>query len=156
MSTSTSGKREQAMNQIPAVVAAIAALVGVVIGSLLNHYFEIRIIKPTAQIQETTDAYVDFINGVAALKQVQRVGDDSSTHLAKIASAKARIAMYGHPSVIAAIAEFERQGSQITAHTFDAFSSIVLEMRRDVSKDKSRSHQMEDDIKILLFGVDDR
>ena len=144
------------MNQISAVVAAIATLVGIVIGGWLNHYFGIRAIKPTAQIRETTDAYVDFIDGVAALKQVQRVGDDSSTHLAKIASAKARIAMYGHPSVIAAIANFDKQGSQITAHTYGAFLSIVLEMRRDVSKDKSRSHQMEDDIKILLFGVDDR
>ena len=150
------GKREKAMDWISSVVAAIATLAGVVMGVWLNHYFEIRAIKPTAQIRETTDAYVGFINGVAAMAQAHRECDHSNANSAQVAATKARIAIYGHPSVIAAIADFEKQGGQITDDTSDAFLSIILAMREHVSKDKSRLHPKEDDIKILLFGDRDR
>ena len=137
------------MNRMPAVIAAIATLAGVIIGGWLNHYFAIRAIGPTAQIRETTDAYVDFMDGIAVLAQKQRENTDSSdpslqaamtevltailAAQARILAAKARITIYGHPSVISAMAEFEKQGRPVTPDRSDPFLSIVLAMRKHVS-----------------------
>ena len=166
------------MNRMPAVIAAIATLAGVIIGGWLNHYFAVRAIGPTAQIRETTDAYVDFMNGIAVLAQKQRENDeilaqkqrentdssDPSLQAAmtealtailaaqtRILAAEARITIYGHPSVIAAMAEFRRQGSPVTADRADPFLSIVQAMRKHISNDDI-GLQLKNDIRTIFFG----
>ena len=151
------GKREKAMDWISSVIAAIATLAGVVMGVWLNHYFRIRAIKPTAQIQEITDAYIDYLDGVTAVNLAQMKGQEAEAGLKKVSSAQLRIAVYGHPDVVAAMAYFDKQGlSQLTCDTHDEFLSIIYEMRKHVSKDGSRLRPKEDDIKILIFGARDR
>ena len=143
------------MNRMPAVIAAIATLAGVVIGGVLNHYFAVRTIGPTAQIRETTDAYADYMN--AAVFIVLNSSDPSQqaavaeARTAAIA-AKARIAMYGHPSVISAMVEFDKQNkkSSDTADLSDVFLSIVHAMRKHLSNDDIES-PLRDNIKTLLF-----
>lgn len=139
------------MNRMPAVIAAIATLAGVIIGGWLNHYFAIRAIGPTAQIRETTDAYVDFMDGIALLAQTQKNNTDSSDALTTILAAQARITIYGHPSVIAAVAEFDRQGRPVTADRADLFLSIVQAMRKHISNDDI-GLQLKNDIKTIFFG----
>ena len=159
------------MNWIPAVIAAISTIVGVLIGGWLNHHFAIRAIFPTTQIQETAAAYADYIDGAAGVVQAQWViaqaqsaGAEPSAHLlqqetaarSQVTAAKARIAVYGHPDVIAAMANFEKEGAQISPANFDVFALIMFEMREHITNEPRLHHSIKEDIKIMIFGFDDR
>ena len=74
----------------------------------------IRAIEPAARIRETTDAYAGLINGVAAMAQAHREGDDSYAHLTQVAAAKP---VWQCMAILTSWLRqpiFEKQGSQIT------------------------------------------
>ena len=173
------------MNWIPAAIAAIATIVGVLIGGWLNHQSAIRAISSTAQTRETAAAYVDYVDGVAGLAQAQRVTaqvqrviaqarsagtepparllqqenealSQVTAALSQIAASEARIVVYGHPDVIAAMAEFRKEGARIEPGTYGVFASIMFEMRKHITNESRLDHSIKEDIKIMIFGLHDR
>jgi hypothetical protein len=91
---------------------ATLPLLGVVIGAFLQHWLS-RTVETKKQLELLRNqAYVDYLRAVA--KSAHRNAPDTlRSALADAADAKARIAVYGTPAVIAAMARFEEVGPSL-------------------------------------------
>lgn len=141
------------MDQILSV--AVAAVVSILVVLLtrksetIKHFQELR-----------SEAYVDFIRGIAGLAIIQKREAEAGQEYIKgeemlilVTNAKARIALYGSASVISSLARFLRGGAALDSpERAEAFMKICLTMRNDRS-DKAGKVTNED-IHFLLFGID--
>lgn len=129
---------------------AILPLVGVLLGAALQFWFSRSAERNKAIEALRAQAYVDYLSGVAALAHVVNV-DDVRVADRDLADAKARIAVYGSPEVIGALARFEESGA-ILARGQDVkpFLSVVANMRSELPFVGER------DMELLLLGRSDK
>ncbi len=116
------------------LIVAIVGIAGILVGVAAQYSFARRT-EAARHFQELrTQAYVDFIKSTAAIAIAQRNQDPDREFDASIlmTDAKARIAIYGSPSVTAAIADFFRNHGALTSpDAFRSYVRIVSTMRAD-------------------------
>lgn len=126
--------------------AAVLPLVGVVIGATMQYWLS-RSAESRKQLQFLqSQSYVDYLRTVT--KAAHAVSPEAARSAkAEAADAKARLAVYGTPSVIAALARFEEAGAIIDSNDAEAvFIAIVGAMRNKADAAPA------DDLKLVLFG----
>jgi hypothetical protein len=129
---------------IPIVAAFVAAILAFLFGRRVEfskHYRSLR-----------TEAYVDFLGAVAELAVFQRTGEaEKGTEArARLAAAKARIAIYGSPPVTAKAAKFFVEHGELSTPAGRAsFLAVAAAMRSE--GDWNTSALQEDVLEGLLF-----
>lgn len=142
------------MTSMSAYIAIAGSLFGVVIGALLQSYFNRRNQKNTRLDEWRNSAYADFLNAVSAVATAQRHGkrDVVTEQLARLSDARARICVYGDTNVIHNIAEFWRNGATLqTESEILAFTRVCLAIRKSAGA-PGLIHSP--DISQLLFSID--
>lgn len=144
------------MTNIPSYIVIIGPLLGVVIGALLQSYFNRRNQKDTRLDEWRNAAYADFLNAVFAVATAQRHGkrDIVTEQLARLSDAKARICVYGDANVIHSISVFWQHGATLqTELELLAFTRVCLAIRESVGA-VGKMHSS--DVSQLLFSIDVR
>jgi hypothetical protein len=128
------------------VFIAVLPLIGVVIGATLQYWIS-RAAESRKQLQLLqSQSYVDYLRAVT---KAAHAASPDAERLAKAeaADAKARLAVYGASSVIAALARFEEIGPVLVGpRAHGAFVALVGAMRG-----KESAAQAED-LRLVLFG----
>lgn len=126
---------------------AILPLVGVVLGASLQFWLSRAAAREQHVDTLRSQAYADYLRAVAAAGHL-RSDEDLRDAQRDAADAKARIAVYGSPEVIKALASFEGAGAVISdgpgARTFVSLVSAMRSGKTVVS-----SHELE----LLLLGL---
>ncbi len=132
---------------------ALVSAIGVVIGASLQFWFS-RLTTNWSRLQDKQiQAYVDFLKGVSGVAQSQRFKDkraelDSSSLLA---DARARIAVYGHSEVLAALAEFDKTDRKLSSESsLSAFMQLIQTMRK--ASNTKIAPISEAQLSLVLFG----
>ena len=134
---------------------ALVSAIGVVIGASLQFWFS-RLTTNWSRLQDKQiQAYVDFLKGVSGLAQSQRFKDkeaESSDPASLLADARARIAVYGHSEVLAALAEFDKTDKQLSSESsLSAFMQLIQVTHHKVSNTKIAPIS-EAQLSLVLFG----
>jgi|SRR5580700_2758117 coenzyme F420-reducing hydrogenase beta subunit len=125
--------------------AAILPLLGVVIGAAIQ-YWTSRAAESRKQLQLLrSQSYVDYLRAVT--KSAHASSPDSGRLArAEAADAKARMAVYGTPKAIAALARFEEIGPVLDSpRSKGVFTALVTAMRDGESPSQT-------DLELVLFG----
>lgn len=125
---------------------AVLPLLGVVIGAILQHWFS-RTTETRKQLELLRNqAYVEYLRAIAKAAH-RNTPDSARSALADAADAKARIAVYGTPAVVAALARFEEAEPRLdNARSIQCFVAVVAAMRSSAGITDSR------DLGLLLVG----
>jgi hypothetical protein len=124
--------------------AALLPLVGVVVGATVQYWLS-RSAESRKQLQLLqSQCYVDYLKAVTKAAHALTT-DAARLAKAEAADAKARLAVYGTPDVVAALARFEETGAVTDNRSANAaFVALVGSMRRSKAK--------AEDLELLLFG----
>ena len=134
------------------ILSALSGLVGGIIGAVLTYWLGIRAEATKAHQKQRTDAYIEFVEAVAAVETSQRVFDQEKhdAALTKLIQAKAKIAIYGSRMVARALSCFLKEHDAIDSiEARHAFASIVSLMRSD-SPNSAEPIELTD-IELMLF-----
>ncbi len=132
---------------------AIFSLIGLVVGAILQFLFTRHLDSVKHQRDLRTKAYADYL---LCVSENANLGHKKNTPearelAAKIADAKARIALYGNSAVVSAFAAFERLDANINSdEQAQCFVEMVSAMREDSLGHSSISHA---DLEAVLLGV---
>lgn len=128
---------------------AIFSVLGIVVGATLQYLFTRFLEERKHKRLLQTEAYVDFLRSVADGAHLHAGVNEAEVH-ARIADARARIALYGSPDVVRLLAEFDRTGNAIiTKEQREAFVRLIKVMRGD--------DQVESDVlEVVLIGASER
>lgn len=133
--------------------AAVFSFAGIVIGASLQYFFTRHLDKQRHHLELRTRAYIDYLKCVCEQANLAMQPQSRERHelYARTADTKCRICLYGSPRTVAAFAEFERLGAQMTTHNrCAAFTRMVAFMRAD----SARSGAVEpDDLQTVLMGT---
>lgn len=132
--------------------AVVLPLAGVLIGACLQYAFSRRIETRKQLATIRTQAYVDFLKACAQGAILSEAEPDRRREcLVLVIDAKARIAVYGTEPVLAALAEYERHGANLSdPRTQEAFIRLCQLMRRETTPGR---HEAEADwMRIVLFN----
>jgi hypothetical protein len=130
------------MNSWTIVLSFMSAILGATLQYWFTRSAEVRKQLDLLQFQ----SYVDYLRAVGKAAYANS-RDALVSAQAEAADAKARSAVYGTPSVIAALAKFEETGPNLdNPRAHSVFVSLVAAMRQ-----KNRAAQA-DDLKLVLFG----
>lgn len=125
---------------------ALLPLGGVVLGAVLQFWLGQTIEKEKRIETLRSQAYADYLRGVAAGKFITS-DEDSVAAFRGVADAKARILVYGSPAVITALAKFEEVGPILNnERSMGAFVAVVSSMRPNKALIEDRY------LKTVLFG----
>lgn len=137
------------------ILLAVSGIAGVVIGSVLQYRFALRAeARRTAQ-SHRTEAYADLIKAIAGLTKnaADPAGEAARPFGALYAEARARVIIYGSPSVVTRLAAFSRSGVEFQSPAAgEALASVVKAMRADGLG--TREPIADRDIRQVLFGRD--
>lgn len=139
---------------IIALVPVIGVL-GVVIGALLQGFFNRRNQVANSLSESQYKAYSDFLNSVSKIAVAQREGQRATVteELANLADAKSRICVYGHASVVRHLADFIRAGGTLqTEREILLFTKLCLQIRGAVGMQDKKIYSS--DISQLLFSIE--
>lgn len=129
----------------------VIGIAGVIVGASLQHWFSRVAEFRREQRGSRARAYADFISAVVAVSIKQTNNQDvSQENWIALGEARARVAVYGDPAVVRAIAAFWRLGAKFaTAEQKRAFVAICNDMRRATyGKDVVDN----EDMQLLIFG----
>ena len=111
------------------LLLALLPIIGVIIGAFLQHLFNKGSNAEKQQTELKNAAYVDYLRSMAKSAHAISV-DEQRSAIMDAANAKARIAVYGTPSVISALAKFEDAGAELkNEHSIDCFLELAQNMR---------------------------
>ncbi len=136
-----------------AYVAAILPVLGVVFGAVLHFWFSRNSADWSRFQDKRVQAYVDFLKAVAGISQAQRFKDKKAEQesAALLADARARIAVFGHSDVLAALAAFDRTDKMLTSpNACQAFTELVRTVRRVSNVEVAPLNR--DELFLALFG----
>lgn len=128
-------------------IIGVLPLVGVILGAVLQFLLSRAAEKGKHIAALRSEAYSDYLRAVAAAAHL-RSDEDLVVALKAAADAKARIAVYGSPSVVKALARFEESGPVLSnSRSAEVFVELVFAMR------PSREVVSSDDIRLVLLGA---
>ena len=137
--------------EIPAgLLSALPPLVGVLVGASLQYAFG-RTLELRKHLQsQKAQAYADYCRAFSSIATVGR----SKEALSQLTDAKTRVCIYGSPSVVRLLGEFEREGAKTdTGERRRLVSNLVAAMRADIGG-SGRSPANAEDLGVVLFGSD--
>lgn len=135
------------------LAAAIIAAISLIVIAFINYKLNRRSDKKSKKTEMRTQAYADYVAAISELaQQHHKCNPDLSESRAKLASAKTCIAIFGHRSVVEAIAKFDENFSVLNSEdALDSFVDIVSAMRqRSISVEENEVSK--ENLKIVLFG----
>lgn len=140
------------MSEIATIITGTLPLVGVAIGAGLQYYFSRASEERKQKDLLRTQAYIDYLSSVSKFAQAAKTNPNERYQLlAEAADAKTRICIYGSEEIIGLLANFERQGANLsTNESMQTFMSICSQMRSE-GLDSSTSIST-DDFEMVLFG----
>jgi len=120
----------------------ISAIIGVLFGGTLQYWLGRHSKKGEGFDKLQSDAYVDFMRGVADVVIAQRYQDSKAETTAKslMLDAKVRIGIYGAPDIAHGVGDyFEKYGDMSKEEDMKAFVDLMHKMRANVvgSADKA-------------------
>ena len=138
---------------LPAVLALAGVVVGACLQASLAFLFGRRAEAIKVALAARVTAYADFTRSVSGIAEAQQAGDAAAQRIAStmLMDAKTRIALYGSPGVVHALAQFWRAGARLsTPAQLAAFTGLVAAMRAD----SVTVHQgaRDDDLAMILLG----
>ncbi|WP_318486161.1 hypothetical protein [Photobacterium leiognathi] len=143
------------MDSILIFVVPVIGLCGVIIGALIQAFFNRKNQKVSHLTELQNKSYADFLNAASKIAIAQRKNDrkEVENELANLADAKSRICVYGDSFVIRQLATFLRAGGTLqTEQEILAFTHLCIQIRNSVGlSDKNLISQ---DISQLLFSID--
>lgn len=116
------------------IIVAFVGILGILAGASLQFYFGKRIETSKQFKLLQTQAYVDFLKGVAGVAKAQEFGDKEKEleYVILVADSKTRISVYGSPTVAKKLAEFFREYSEtISENGAKSYAKLIQEMRED-------------------------
>jgi hypothetical protein len=140
------------MSDLNTILTGLLPLAGVVIGASLQYYFS-RSSEHRNQLSLLrTQAYVDYLGSVAKFAQAAKTNPtERLKFLSEAADAKTRICIYGSKDAIALLAEFERQGAQLSSkESINIFIRLCSQMRKEGLNNESIIPT--ENLEIVLFG----
>lgn len=134
------------------LIVAVIACISAVIVSYINYKLGRRTDKKSKKTEMRTNAYADYVGAISEISIHSKAQQIDKESLAKLTDAKTRIVIYGHYSVVKALAEFDSKYTKLDSEqAFDSFANIVFHMRqRSIGKNKLEADF--DQIKVILFG----
>lgn len=126
--------------------SSLLPLMGVLIGAFLQFWFSRAAEKRRQMEALRNESYVDYLRSVAKSAYSQSA-NESRAAAGEAADAKARIAIYGSPTVISALARFEETGARFDNElSVERFVAVAEAMRENEASAR--------DLKLVLFGPD--
>ena len=141
-------------DELVALVPVIGVL-GVVVGALLQGFFNRKNQVASSLSELQNKAYSDFLNSVSKIAVAQRKDQRTAVteELSNLADAKSRICVYGNASVVHHLADFLRAGGTLqTEHEILSFTRLCLQIRGSVGMHDKELYSS--DISQLLFSID--
>ena len=132
--------------------AAIASLVGIVLGAFIQFYFSKYLEQQRYRREIRTKAYTDYMNCICdhANQCYERQSSEGRALGSRTADAKCRVCLYGSSETIEMFARFERLGATMnTDEQCDAFVNMVAAMRNDSINDASIEPE---NLRLVLLG----
>jgi hypothetical protein len=129
------------------LLTAILPLLGVLIGACLQYLFGRTLTDRKHLTLQKGQAYADYFGAMAMLSTQGR----SKEALALATEAKTRICIYGSPSIIQQLGEFERAGARVTGGGQAVVTELLKAMRKDMGI--ARAMVQESDLRLILFGI---
>ena len=129
----------------------LSLLVGLLLGAILQHWFDILGDKKKRIQELRAKAYSDFLSAVARVAVAQANENEEAIRLgtSDMIDAKARICVYGEASVAKALADFWNSGGKLdNPDSQEAFLTAVQNMR---NPDLSGREIRKEDIETLLY-----
>ena len=121
------------MNNLPEpIVIALIALIGAIVGGLIQAANQTRLAKGEYLRRQKADAYIKYFEGIAHLAHAKD-DDEKRSAYSSIAEARARIAMYGSADVVTKMASVFRLGP-IKRADMAEHASLIKAMRLDASR----------------------
>jgi len=113
------------------MLIAVFSILGIALGATLQYVFSRFLEDRKHKRLLQTQAYADYLRSVAEAAHLDSTVSEAQVH-ARIADARARIALYGSPTVVKVLAEFERAGNAIIrVEQHAAFVRLIQAMRGD-------------------------
>lgn len=136
-------------------IVPVIGVLGVVIGALLQGFFNRKNQAANNLSELQNKAYSDFLNSVSKIAVAQRKDQRTvvTEELSNLADAKSRICVYGHASVVHHLADFLRAGGTLqTEQEILSFTRLCLQIRESVGMRDKELYPS--DISQLLFSID--
>lgn len=136
-------------------IVPVIGVLGVVIGALLQGFFNRKNQAANNLSELQNKAYSDFLNSVSKIAVAQRKDQRTvvAEELSNLADAKSRICVYGHASVVHHLADFLRAGGTLqTEEEILSFTRLCLQIRESVGMRDKELYPS--DISQLLFSID--
>jgi hypothetical protein len=136
----------------PQLITAMAAIVSLAIGALLQHVLGTRAEARKQQALLRMEAYADFLRGVSILAASQSPifpQDEAAKALALVGDARARIAIYGSVMTVKAMAAFSPFSQLTSRQACVTFVRACQQMRRDTHAESAIT---DDELSLLLFS----
>lgn len=137
------------------VLVPIIGVIGIIVGALLQGFFNRKNQKAHNLSELQNNAYSDFLNAVSNIAVAQRKNnrDVITDGLSNLADAKSRICVYGDSNVVNHLAIFLRSGGTLqTEQELLSFTHLCMEIRKSVGMQDKKL--LASDISQLLFSVD--
>jgi hypothetical protein len=137
------------------IIVPVIGFSGIVIGAVLQAFFNRKNQKVNNLSELQNSAYADFLNAASKIAVAQRQNQRSTVEkeLSNLADAKSRICVYGDSNVVHHLAEFLREGGTLqTELEILSFTRLCLEIRKSVGMSEKELRSC--DISQLLFSVD--
>lgn len=137
------------------VLVPLVGIIGIVIGALLQAFFNRKNQKANNLSELQNKAYSDFLNAVSKIAVAQRQNQRNHVieELSNLADAKSRICVYGDTSVVHHLAVFLRAGGTLqTESEILSFTKLCLQIRKSVGIQDKEIYSS--DISQLLFSID--
>jgi hypothetical protein len=140
------------LSEVSTMNPAIFALLGAVVGAVLQYFFTRHLENQKHYRGLRTQAYTDYLKCVC--EQAQLGGKVQPGEIrdifARTADAKTRVCLYGSTQAVEAFAAFERLGAKMaTKEQRRTFTTMVALMRDDSGSDKGV--QLES-LEIVIMG----
>jgi hypothetical protein len=127
-------------------IPAISAILGIIIGALIQHALARRTEQMTRRDNLKIEAYLDYLK---CLAESAHYGSSHEIR-SRAAHAKTRIALVAGPAVVSAISAFEARGARVDSpESKQSVLDIVSAMRADINKTTEVNLA---DVTTLLFG----
>lgn len=136
------------------IITPVMALLGVIVGSLLN--FLLTRFSSNSNFKRDVElkAYLAYIEAVSSMAMSIKNGKDKNEYrksLVMLTNAKVEISLVGSSKTIDCLAAFENEGADLrNKRSQELFQEVVKAMRSSVRKDEKIKF---DNLALLLFGA---
>ena len=134
-------------------IATFLPIVTACLGALLAFLFSKRSAIEQHKRELTSNAYLDLLKGCSKIAMAQKLGDDEGERegTSTLMDAKARICLYGSPSVVASLATFWRGGASLdTPDRMARFANVLVQ----IGNESGRRALEFADVTQLLYSMD--